>query len=62
MVAVSVLAHRAEAQSLHSLLNILNSIVIGSLIPVVIIIVLLSLRLSSGTSTSMTVVHLLRSP
>lgn len=62
MVAVSVLAHRAEAQSLHSLLNILNSIVIGSLIPVVIIIVLLSLRLSSGTSTSMTVAHLLRSP
>lgn len=62
MVAVSVVAHRTEPQSLHSLLNILNSIVIGSLIPVVIIIVRLSLRLSSGTSTSVTVVHLLRSP
>lgn len=62
MVNVSVVAHRAEAESLHSLLNILNSIVVSSLIPVVVIIVRFSLRLSSGTSTSVTVAHLLRSP
>lgn len=62
MVSVSVVVlHRAEAESLHSLLNILNSIVtlVDSLIPVVIVIVRLSLRMSSGTSTSVTVVHLL---
>lgn len=62
MVSVSVVVlHRTEAKSLHSLLNILNSIVtlVDSLIPVIIVIVRLSLRMSSGTSTSVTVVHLL---
>lgn len=45
-----------------SVYSYLNSIVVSSLIPVVVIIVRLSLRLSSGTSTSVTVAHLLRSP
>lgn len=45
MISVSVVVHRAETESLHSLLNTLNSIValVDSLIPVVIIIVRLSL-------------------
>lgn len=64
MVSVSVVVHRAEPEPLHSLFNVLDSIVtlVNSLIPVVVIIVRLSLRMSSGTSTSVTVVHLLRSP
>lgn len=71
MVADVAVSSAAEAHSLHSLFDILNSIVtlvISSslMIPVLIaaVIVRLSLRVSSsgGTSTSVTVVHLLRSP
>lgn len=71
MVADVAVSSVAEVHSLHSLFDILNSIVtlvISSslMIPVLIaaVIVRLSLRVSSsgGTSTSVTVVHLLRSP
>lgn len=74
MVADVAVSSAAEAHSLHSLFDILNSIVTlvitssssSLMIPVLIaaVIVRLSLRVSSsgGTSTSVTVVHLLRSP
>lgn len=67
MVADVAVSSAAEAHSLHSLFDILNSIVTlvvtCSLIPVVItVIVRLSLRVSSSGGTSTSVVHLLRSP
>lgn len=66
----AVSSSASEAHSLHSLFDILNSIVtltvvVSALIPVLMVVIvrLLSLRVSSwSTGTGVTVVHLLRSP